>query len=53
MTMPARSASSGRLRCETVDRLLERYLRAGARRGRRLADIKPPVLITDAAILKP
>jgi hypothetical protein len=38
--------------CEMVDHLLERYLRLGARRGRRLADIKPPALITDAAILE-
>jgi hypothetical protein len=38
--------------CEIVDHLLERYLRLGTRRGRRLADIKPPALITDAAIVE-
>jgi hypothetical protein len=38
--------------CEIVDHLLERYLRLGTRRGRRLADIKPPALITDAATVE-
>jgi hypothetical protein len=37
---------------EIVDHLLERYLRLGIRRGRRLADIKPPALITDAATVE-
>ena len=37
---------------EIVDHLLERYLRLGTRRGRRLADIKPPGLITDAATVE-
>jgi len=34
---------------EIVDHLLERYQGLATRRGRRLADIKPPALITDAA----
>jgi GH3 auxin-responsive promoter len=38
--------------CEIVDHLLERYLQLGTRRGRRLADIKPPALITDAATVE-
>jgi hypothetical protein len=38
--------------CKIVDHLLERYLRLGTRRGRRLADIKPPGLLTDAAIVE-
>jgi hypothetical protein len=33
-----------------VDRLLDRYTSAEVRRGRRLADIKPPILIDDAMI---
>jgi hypothetical protein len=37
---------------EIVDHLLERYLQLGTRRGRRLADIKPPALITDAATVE-
>jgi hypothetical protein len=37
---------------EMVEHLLERYLRLGARRGRRLADIKPPGLITDPAAIE-
>jgi hypothetical protein len=37
---------------EIVDHLLERYLRLGTRRGRRLADIKPPGLLTDAATVE-
>jgi len=37
---------------EIVDHLLERYLQFGTRRGRRLADIKPPTLITDAATVE-
>ncbi len=37
---------------QIVDHLLERYLRLGTRRGRRLADIKPPGLITDAATVE-
>ncbi len=37
---------------EIVDHLLERYLRLGTRRGRRLSDIKPPGLITDAATVE-
>jgi len=32
-----------------VEHLLDRYTRLQARRGCRLADIKPPVLLTDAA----
>jgi hypothetical protein len=34
----------------TVVGLLDRYMRAEAQRGRRLADIKPPTLIGDAAV---
>jgi hypothetical protein len=37
---------------EIVDDLLERYLQLETRRGRRLADIKPPALITDAATVE-
>jgi GH3 auxin-responsive promoter len=37
---------------EIVDHLLERYLQLGIRRGRRLADIKPPALITDDATVE-
>jgi hypothetical protein len=37
---------------EMVDQLLERYLRLGTRRGHRLADIKPPGLITDPATVE-
>ncbi len=35
----------GPLQSRAVDHLLERHARAEARRGRRLADVKPPVLI--------
>jgi hypothetical protein len=37
---------------EIVNQLLERYLRLETRRGRRLADIKPPALITHAATVE-
>ena len=37
---------------EIVDQLLERYLRLETRRGCRLADIKPPGLITHSATLE-
>ena len=42
----------GPVTCEIVAHLLERYVRLGTRHGRRLADIKPPALITDAAIVE-
>jgi hypothetical protein len=42
----------GPVTCVIVDRLLERYLQLGTRRGQRLADIKPPALITDAATVE-
>lgn len=37
---------------EIVNQLLERYLRLETRRGRRLADIKPPGLITHSATVE-
>ena len=48
--MPTRagSANSGPVELRAVDRLIDRYMRAEAQRGRRLADIKPPILINDA-----
>jgi GH3 auxin-responsive promoter len=42
----------GPVTCEIVDHLLERHLQLGTRRGRRLADIKPPALITDATTVE-
>jgi hypothetical protein len=39
----------GPVRPRAVERLLERHAQVEARRGRRLADIKPPVLIGDDA----
>jgi hypothetical protein len=39
----------GPVKPRAVERLIDRYTRVQARRGCRLADIKPPVLINDAA----
>ena len=38
----------GSVELRAVDRLIDRYMCAEVQRGRRLADIKPPVLIKDA-----
>jgi hypothetical protein len=39
----------GPVKPRAVERLIDRYTRVQARRGCRLADIKPPVLINDIA----
>jgi GH3 auxin-responsive promoter len=40
----------GPVMVRAVDRLLDRYISAEMRRGRRMADIKPPTLIDDPGV---